>query len=157
MTTGSFGLGLRNETDDTLAEWATSRKYRIMNTMFQKKAGRRWTWKSPNGVKKTEIYYVQIHRADATVNIGSGHRLVMSNIKLNVDVERKRIMTTRPPRVDATRIGSQMIEFQLELRNRFETLQEPDNIDTLSETITYMIQQSASMVALRQLTSHRNR
>ena len=23
--------------------------------MFQKKAGRRWTWKSPNGVTKTEI------------------------------------------------------------------------------------------------------
>ena len=51
-------------------------------------------------------------------------------------------MTNRPPRVDATQIGSKKIEFQRELRNRFETL-ELDGIDTMSETITDMIQQSA--------------
>ena len=33
------------------------------------------------------------------------------------------------------------------LRNGFETLQELDDIDTMSATITYMIQQSASRVA----------
>ena len=44
--TGKFVLELRNERSDTLVEWATPRKYKIMNTMFQKKAGRRWTWKS---------------------------------------------------------------------------------------------------------------
>ena len=43
--TGKFGPGMRNERGDTLVELATSRKYKIMNTMFQKKAGRRWTWK----------------------------------------------------------------------------------------------------------------
>ena len=32
--TGTFGLELRNERGDTLAEWATSRKHKIMNTMF---------------------------------------------------------------------------------------------------------------------------
>ena len=37
--TGIFGLRLRNEIGDTLVEWATSRKYKIMNTMFQKKEG----------------------------------------------------------------------------------------------------------------------
>jgi len=44
-------------------------------------------------------------------------------------------------------IEPKKIELQLELRNRFETLQVLDNIDTLSETITDMIQQSASSVA----------
>ena len=39
------------------------------------------------------------------------------------------------------------IEIKLELRNRFETLQELEDIDTMSETITGMIQQSASRVA----------
>ena len=53
--TGKFGLGLRNKRGDTLVEWAKSRKYQIMNTMFQKKAMKRWTWKSPNGVTKTDI------------------------------------------------------------------------------------------------------
>ena len=38
--TGIFGLELRNERGDTLVEWATLRMYKIMNTMFQKKAER---------------------------------------------------------------------------------------------------------------------
>ena len=60
MVTASaeFGLELRNERGDTLAECATSRKYKIMNTMFRKKPGRRWTWKIPNGVTKTKIDYI---------------------------------------------------------------------------------------------------
>ena len=60
--TGQFVLGLRNDRGDTLVEWATSSKYKIVNTMFQKKAGRRWTWKSPNGVTETEIYYILTNR-----------------------------------------------------------------------------------------------
>ena len=63
--------------------------------MFQKKAGRRWTWKSPNGVTKTEIDYILTNRPDIVkditvinqVNTGSDHRLVISNIKLDVEVE----------------------------------------------------------------------
>ena len=46
--TGKFGVKLMNERGDTLVEWATSRKYKIMNIIFQKQAGRRWTWESPN-------------------------------------------------------------------------------------------------------------
>ena len=94
--------------------------------MFQKKAGRRW--KSPNGVTKTEIDNILTNRPDIVtdvtvinqVNIGSDHRLVLSNIKPDADVERKPLLIKRPPRIDATRIGSKMIEFQVELRNRFE-------------------------------------
>ena len=69
--------------------------------MFQKKAGRRWTLKSPDGVTKTEIDYIPTNRPDIVtyvtvinqVNIGSDHRLVMSNIKLDMGrpVERKQI------------------------------------------------------------------
>ena len=59
--TGKCGLGLRNERGDTLV---TSRKYKFMNTMFQKKAGRRWTRKSPNCVTNTEINYILTNRPD---------------------------------------------------------------------------------------------
>ena len=63
--------------------------------MFQKKAGGRWTWKNPNGVTNTEIDYTLTNRSDIVtdvtvtnqVNIGSDHKLVMSNIKLDVEVE----------------------------------------------------------------------
>jgi len=77
----------------------------------------------------------------------------MCNIKLRLKVEKKQCMTKKPSRVDATQIGTTKAEFQLELRNRFETLQKLDDIDTMSETITYMVLQSASR-ELKQSTSH---
>ena len=82
--TGKYGLELRNERGGTLA---TSRKYKIMNTMFQKKSG----WKRRNGVTKTEIDYILTNRPDIVRDV---------TIKLNVEVERKTVMTKRPPRVD---------------------------------------------------------
>ena len=80
MATGRFGLGLRNERGNTLVKWATSRKYKIMNTMFQKKAGRRWAWKSTN-IPTNRPDIVTDVTAINQVNIGSDHRLAMSNIK----------------------------------------------------------------------------
>ena len=67
--TGKIGLELRNERGDTLVELATSRKYKNLNTMFQKKAGRRWTWKSPNGVMKIEIDYILTNRPDIVTDV----------------------------------------------------------------------------------------
>ena len=68
-----------------------------------------------NGVRNSEIDYIRTNRSDIVkdvtiINIGSGHILVTSNIKLNVEVERKTLMTKRPPRVDITQIGSKKIE-----------------------------------------------
>ena len=138
--TDSSGLGLRNDSGDTSVEWATSRKYTITNTMFQKKAGRRRTWKSPNDVTKIEIDYILTNRPGIVtnvtvikqVNIGSDHRLVMS--KLDVEVESKKKLW---PKVDAKRIGSRKIEYQLELRNIFETLQDQE-LQTDLSTIRHL-------------------
>ena len=79
------------------------------------------------------------------------------NIKLDIEVERTQLMTKRPPRVDATQIGSKKIEFQLELRNRFKTLQELDDIDTMSKTTIYMTKQHASIVAKAINKPHKSR
>ena len=73
-------------------EWATGRKYKIMNTMFQTKAGIRWMWKVYKGVTKAETDYILTNRPDIVpdltvinqVNIDSDHRLIMSNVKLEV-------------------------------------------------------------------------
>ena len=57
-----------------------------------------WTWKSPNGVTKNEIIdYIMTNRryivTDVTVinqvNLVCDHRMVVSNIKLDVEVEMK--------------------------------------------------------------------
>ena len=68
----------------------------IRNVTFQKKAGRRWIWKSLNGVTKTNIYCILIIRPDIVTDItiinqansGGDRILVMNNIKLDVEVER---------------------------------------------------------------------
>ena len=93
MATAKFGVELRNERGDTFVERATSRKYNIFNTVFQNKAGRRWTWKSQNGVTKTEIDCILTNRPDIDTDvtvinhvIGSDHRLVI----IKLDVERNK-------------------------------------------------------------------
>ena len=58
MAIGCFGLGQRNERGDTLVEWPTSTNFMTKKTQFQKKAERRWTWKSPDGHTKNEIEYI---------------------------------------------------------------------------------------------------
>ena len=91
---------LQNERGDTLVEWATSKNFKIMNTQFQKKAGRRWTWRSPDGNTKNEIDYIMTDKpsmvTDVTVinhvNIGSDHRMVMGSITLNTRAERRKLL-----------------------------------------------------------------
>ena len=56
-------------------------------------------------------------------------------------------MSNGPPSIDVAQIGSKKIKSQRESRNRFETLQDLDDIATMSETTKDMIQQCASRVA----------
>ena len=70
---GKFGFELRNERGDTLVERAASRKSKITNTV-----------KNPR--PEVVIHVTVINQ----VNIGSDHRMAMSNIKLDVEVERKK-------------------------------------------------------------------
>ena len=78
----TFGLELRNERGNTLVKWATSRKYKIMNTMFQKKAEMGWTWKSPNGETKAEIDYILTNRSDIVTDV-----TVINQVTLEVTTE----------------------------------------------------------------------
>lgn len=153
--TGAFGIGNRNERGDTLVEWATSGRYKIMNTMFQKKAKRRWTWRSPDGTTKNEIDYILTNKPDTItdvtvlnrVNIGSDHRMLMSSVRLDTKQERRKLVSKKQPKVDTTLILSRKQEFQIELKNRFEILQDTDELDNNNEKLIETIQQSATAVA----------
>ena len=118
--TGWFGLGQRNERGDTLVEWATSKNLKIMNTQFQKKAGRRWTWRSPDGNTKTEIDYIMTDKPGMItnvtvlnrVNVGSDHWMVMGSITLNTRAERRKLLNKNTrTRVDTQMIGSKKNTF----------------------------------------------
>ena len=150
--TGCIGLGQRNERGDTLVEWATSNNFKIMNTQFEKKAGRRWTWRSPDGNTKNEIEYIMTDKpsmvTDLTVinrvNNGSDHRLAMGSITLNTRAERRKLLNKNK----RTRVGTKKNTFQLELKkNRFTALEERDDMDSLNKNMTEMIKQSALSIA----------
>ena len=125
--TGCFGLGQRNERGDTLEEWATSKNFKIMNTQFQKKAGWRWTWRSPDGNTKNEIDYIMTDKpsmvTDVTVlnrvNIGSDHRMAMGSITLNTRAERRKLLNKNTrTRVDTQMIGTKKNTFKIELKKQ---------------------------------------
>ena len=98
-----------------------------MNTQFQKKAGRRWTWISPDGNTKNEIDYIMTDKpsmaTDVTVihrvNIGSDHRMVMGSITLNTRAERIKLLNKNTrTKVDSQMIGTKKNTFQLELKKQ---------------------------------------
>ena len=98
--TTCFDLPQRNERGESLVEWATSTNFKIMNTQLQKKAGSRWTWRSPDGNTKNEIDNTLTDKpsmvTDVTVinriNIGSDHRMVMGSTTLNTRAERRKLL-----------------------------------------------------------------
>ena len=125
--TGCFGLGQRNERGDTLVEWATSKNFKIMNTQFQKKAGRRWAWRSPDGNTENEIDYIITDKPSMVthvtvlnrVNIEGDHRMVMGSITLNTRAERRKLLNKNTrTRVDTQMIGTKKNTFQIELKKQ---------------------------------------
>ena len=147
--TGCFGLDQRNERGDTLVEWATSMNFKIMNTQFQKKAGRRWAWRRPDGNTKNEIDSIMTDKPSMVthltvinrINIGSDHRMVMGSITLNTRAERRKLLNKNTrTRVDTQMIGTKKNTFQIELKNRFTALEEHDDMDSLNKNMIEMIQ-----------------
>ena len=95
---------------------------------IQKKVGRRWTWRSPDGNTKNEIDYIISDKpsmvTDVTVknriNIGGDHSVVMGSITLNTRAERRKLLNKNTrTRVDTQMIGTKNT-FQLEMKNRFK-------------------------------------
>ena len=117
---------------------------------ISEEAGRRWTWRSPDGNTKNEIDYIMTDKpsmvTDVTVinrvNIGSEHRMVMGSITLNTRAERRKLLNKNTrTRVDSQMIGTKKNTFQLELKkNRFAALEAHDDMTTI-------IQQSALSIA----------
>ena len=76
------------------------------------------------------------------VNIGSDRRMVMGPIMLNTRAERRKLLNKNTRiRVDIQMIGTKKKTFQLDLKNRFTALEEPDDMDSLNKNMTEMIQQ----------------
>jgi len=76
--------------------------------------------KNSKGITKKSLptYIVTIRPALVNinqVNIGSRYIIVIGNIKLNVEVDRKKVMNKTPPRRENSQIGSMEIELRSDL------------------------------------------
>ena len=153
LCTGKFGLGTRNDRGDMLINFSLKHKLKIMNSFFEKKAQRRWTWISPNSQTKNEIDFVLSDTpsifTDVSVlnsfNTGSDHRLLRAHIILNTKIERAK-MIKKVGKVNSQNLTTKKKEFQLLLTNRFTALSN-DDIDQHCEKITETISKAASEIA----------
>ena len=139
---GPFGLGRRNHRGQMLVNFLESQGLFLMNSFFEKKPQRKWTWQSPDNVTRNEIDFIMTDKRhifrDVSVisrfNTGSDHRLVRGTLNINLRAERIHMMrpTLRPTQLQAA-LGSE--KFQLELQNRFDLLETTGTVDNKADEV----------------------
>lgn len=154
---GKFDYGSRNNRGDTLVNFSERHGLKIMNTFFEKKANRRWTWISPNKTTKNEIDFILTDKprsvTDVSVlnkfNTGSDHRLVRATFTINTRIERQRL-TRQTKRPNHLKLSEKASQFQIELSNRFEALNNNEDLSTNCDNITNTILDAAINTVGRQ-------
>ena len=123
---GNYGLGERNHRGEYLINFALEQNMKIANTLFKKRSGRMWTWRSPNLTTKNMIDYIltDFHNyfKDVSVlnrlNTGSDHRLVRAKINIRIQQERKTRFkkSIGPKQLDP----ASRSKFRIDLRSAFD-------------------------------------
>ena len=151
---GKFGVGHRNERGEMLVNFSERYNMKIMNTVFQKRAGRKWTWRSPNEETKNEIDFIIADNfnivKDVTVinrvNIGSDHRMVASRIKFDFKIERTKMILKK--KTCPRKIVERVSEYKVEVKNRFQALwNEECDIDDMCNNLKLVIKEAAVAVS----------
>ncbi|XP_041481845.1 uncharacterized protein LOC121429016 [Lytechinus variegatus] len=141
MMLGKFGIGTRNDRGDRLLEFASCRGLKVMNSFFKKKEHRKWTWQSPNGTTRNEIDFILTNRPDIITdvsvlnrfNTGSDHRLVRAKMHVNFKLERSKLIRKKNASLNVDKLKQCKDEFQLQLRNRFQVLQDEVNQEDIND------------------------
>ncbi|XP_023946281.2 LINE-1 reverse transcriptase homolog [Bicyclus anynana] len=89
---GKFGYGVRNSRGERLVQYALEYKLSIMNTYFNKKNSRKWTWISPDGKTKNELDFIMCNNPKNITNtevlnnvdFPSDHRIVRATLSLKI-------------------------------------------------------------------------
>ena len=92
--TGKFGLGLRNEARQRLAEFYQENALVIANTLFQQHKGKLYIWTSPDGQNQNQINYIlcsqrrrssiQSAKIRPGADCGSDHELLIAKFRLRL-------------------------------------------------------------------------
>lgn len=126
---------MRNKRGQSLVNFLEHKKLYAMNTFFQKRASRKWTWVGPGGQIKNEIdYVISSHKYIVTdvstlsrFKAGSDHRMVRAVFRFDLKSERAKMIKSQT-RYEKPEIASLANAFQIDLENRFNGLEE-SNLD----------------------------
>ena len=123
---------MRNEAGQRLIEFYQENALVIANTLFQQHKRRLYTWTSPDGQHKNQIYYIlcsqrwrssiQSTKTRPGADCGSDHELLIARFRLKLKKVEK---TTRPFRYDLNQIP---YDYTVEVRNRFKGLDLTDRV-----------------------------
>ncbi|CAH1244595.1 Hypp7340 [Branchiostoma lanceolatum] len=123
-----------NRNGKMLLELSSEQDFIISSTRFQKKAGKLWTYMSPGG-NKYQLDYILIRRKwqnsmlnveayNTFASVGSDHRIVSARVRLSL---RKKKNEPRKKQYDwgaLRRSKDLQDQFAIEVRNKFQPLQE---------------------------------
>ena len=123
-----------NRSGQHLTDFMIENRLACLNTNYQKREGKLWTYTYANNTK-TQIDYVLINKKwkNSALNceayssfegVSTDHRIVTAKIRLSLRKNDKRTATTK--HYDWALLNNKDVrdKYVLELRNRFETLQE---------------------------------
>ena len=120
---------MRNEAGQRLIEFCQENALVIANTLFQNHKRRLYTWTSPDGQHRNQIYYIlcsqrwrssiQSAKRRPGADCGSDHKLLIAKFRLKFPYLKKVGKTTRPFRYDLDQIP---YDYTVEVTNRFKGL-----------------------------------
>ncbi|CAK1591052.1 unnamed protein product [Parnassius mnemosyne] len=77
---GPYSTGKRNDNGQRLINFASGNNLHIMNSYYNRKHNRKWTWVSPDGKTKNEIDYILTNKPRVFLNID-----VVNQLNYNTD------------------------------------------------------------------------
>ena len=129
-----YSLHMSNRNGQHLTDFMIENRLACLNTIYQKREGKLWTHTYANNTK-AQIDYVLINKKwkNSALNceayssfegVSTDHRIVTAKIRLSLRKNAKRTATTK--HYDWALLNNKDVrdKYVLELRNRFETLQE---------------------------------
>ena len=136
--TGKFGLGVQNEEGQRLIEFCQDNTLVIANILFQQHKRKLYTWTSPDGQHRNQIYCIlcsqrwrssiQSAKTKPGADCGSDHERLIVKFRLKLKKVGK---TTRSFRYDLNQIP---YDYTVEVGNRFKGLdlidREPNELQT---------------------------
>ena len=142
---GHFGLGQRNTSGSTLADFCKTNNLILTNTCFDNPKRRRYTWVSPDGTCRNQIDYIATSKSFRKFIINSksypgadcdtDHILVLAKIRMRITKRKEIKSVTKKYNITDLNNTDIATNYAIETHNRFETLLNVISDETPPDTI----------------------